>query len=761
MNHKRFTTPTEHEVNALVALFGEQRYEAAEQSAKALTKRYPRNAFGLKALGAVYTETNRSQLAVGAMKKAVVLDPHDPELRSNLGNAYKELRMLDEAEKCYRKALSLNPGYAEVYSNYGVLLKDRGLYKDACDCYRTASKLEPRNPLPLVRLGHVLSRLDQYGEAEAVLRQALDVDPNFTEAIHALALMMSEQQRAEEAAELYERALVVTPDDFELHNNQGNLLKAIGKVSLAEQAYRRALAIDPASPTGYNNLGMVLHAQNRMVEAEATYRIAIALRENFPEAISNLGVTLMETGRFEEAEILYKHALAARPNQVTLLTNLGCLHKEQGKIAESIDAFRRALAVDPSFSMAASNLLFTLNHDNMVSPQEMLLEAKRFGEICTQKASPYREWRPVCEKIRVGFISGDFHAHPVGYWLENVLSELDRESFELYAYATQARVDDVTLRLKAHMDKWTVVQGVADKACAKQIHDDGINVLIDLSGHTGNNRLPVFAYRPAPVQATWLGYFATTGLAEMDYWICDPYVMKDPDRLICTEEPWALPETYCCLTPPSIAPELAPLPAIKNGYVTFGCFNNLAKVNSAVVNAWAQILHQTPGSKLFLKTKQLDDEETCESIKSAFDQHGIEADRLILEGGSPRQELLASYGRVDIALDPFPYPGGTTSAESIWMGVPVISKDGDTFLSRVGKTIITNAGLGDWVGDDLDSYVKKAVAFAGDIPALAVLRGNMRDNVIKAPLYNAKRFASHFSDMLKQMLARKSEGTEQ
>lgn len=755
MSNKRFTTPTEPEVSALVALFSEQQFEAAEAAAKALIKRYPKDSFGFKALGAIYSETNRSKMAIDAMKRAIAIDPHDAELRSNLGNAYKDLRMLDEAEKCYKKALVINPGYGDVYSNYGVLLKDRGLFKEACDCYLTATKLQPQNPLPLVRLGHALSKLDKMGQAESILRQALEIDPNFTEAIHALALILSQQQRTSEASELYERALAVSPGDFELHNNHGNLLKSLGKDLLAEQAYRRALALNRTSAIAHNNLGMVLQAQNRAFEAEAAYRIAIAVQPDFPEAISNLGVTLMETGRFEEAERIYRHALAVSPGQVSLLTNLGCLYKEQGKIDDSIAAFRCALEIDPSFSMAASNLLFTLNHNSIITPAEMLIEAKRFGEACTLKASPYGEWRTGGARIKVGFVSGDFHAHPVGFWLENVLSELDRNSFELYAYSTNSRVDDVTLRIRRLMDKWTSVQGTADKACAQQIHDDGIDILIDLSGHTANNRLPVFAYKPAPIQATWLGYFATTGIAEIDYWICDPHVMKDEDRTFCTEEPWALPDVYCCLTPPSFAPDVLPLPALSAGYITFGCFNNLAKVDSTVVETWSKILIEIPGSRLFLKTKQLDDDATRVSMLSAFEQHGIAPERLIFEGASPRDELLAAYGRVDIALDPFPYPGGTTSAEAIWMGVPVLTKDGNTFLSRVGKTIITNAGLGDWVAKDLNDYVEKAVAFASEVSALAVQRRNMRETVIQAPLYDAKRFARHFGEMLKQMIARK------
>jgi predicted O-linked N-acetylglucosamine transferase (SPINDLY family) len=757
MSNKRLTQPSEQEVNALVHHFTQRRFVAAEDAAKLLVKRYPKDAFGYKALGAIYNETKRSKSAIEAMKKAVSLDPNDAELRSNLGNAYKDLRMLDEAERSYKKALALNPAYAEVYSNYGVLLKDRGMYKEAHDCYLTACQIEPENTRTLTRLGHVMTRLNMLDQAELVLRKALQIDPSYTEAIHALALMMSEQQRMDEASALYESALAGAPGNFELHNNQGNLLKTLGKTKLAEQAYLRALAIDSGSATAHNNLGMIQHAQHRALEAEASYRIAIALQPDFPEAISNLGVTLMETGRLEEAEQVYLHALRARPNQVALLTNLGCLYKDQGRIPESLQAFRRALHNDPTFSIAASNLLFTLNHDNIVSAEEMLAEARNFGDACTRKASPYGDWRVAQGRLRIGFVSGDFSAHPVAYWLENVLTELNRDDFDLYAYSTLSKVDEMTLRLKKHFKKWTVIQGISDKTCANNIHEDGIDILIDLSGHTANNRLPVFAYKPAPIQATWLGYFATTGIEQIDYWICDRNVITESDRAHCTETPWPLPDTFCCLTPPD-APEVNDLPALQNGFVTFGCFNNLSKVGGAVIQSWSRILHSTVGAKLFLKTKQLDDEAIRQSITADFATCGIDPGRLILEGASPRHELLASYGRVDIALDPFPYPGGTTSAEAIWMGVPVITKDGDSFLSRVGKTIVTNAGMGDWVGADLADYERKATQFASDISGLAVLRRNLRENALHSPLYDAKLFARNFGDMLKQMNLKSLQG---
>jgi predicted O-linked N-acetylglucosamine transferase (SPINDLY family) len=322
---------------------------------------------------------------------------------------------------------------------------------------------------------------------------------------------------------------------------------------------------------------------------------------------------------------------------------------------------------------------------------------------------------------------------------------------ELIAYPTQAKEDDLTGRIKPYFSKWHSLVGLSDEEAAKRIHQDGVHVLIDLSGHTAHNRLPVFAYKPAPVQATWLGYFATTGVKEIDYIIGDPYVTPEGEADHFVEKIWALPETYCCFSPPRGAPEVAALPALSNGFVTFGCFNNLAKVNERVIALWARVLQAVPGSKLMLKTKALTDETVKARIRGQFQERGVEADRLILEGPAPRTELLGAYGRVDIALDPFPYPGGTTSAEALWMGVPVLTKRGDRFLSHVGETIAHNSGQSEWIAQNEAEYVQKAVQFTQDLPSLAARRAQMREKLLQSPLYDAKRFARHLEQALRGM----------
>jgi predicted O-linked N-acetylglucosamine transferase (SPINDLY family) len=286
---------------------------------------------------------------------------------------------------------------------------------------------------------------------------------------------------------------------------------------------------------------------------------------------------------------------------------------------------------------------------------------------------------------------------------------------------------------------------------ANRIRADGIDILIDLSGHTAYNRLPVFAWKPAPVQVSWLGYFATTGVAAIDYFVADPWTLPESEEINFTEKVWRLPETRLCFTPPDAAVAVSTLPALVNGYVTFGCFNNLSKMNDKVVAVWARVMEAVPGSRLFLKARQLTEASVRQSIAERFAAHGIDEGRLILEDYVPRENYLAAYQRVDLALDPFPYTGGTTTAEALWMAVPVLTLAGERFISRQGVGLLMNAGLSDWVASDPDDYVARALAHASDLPRLSALRGNLRAQVLASPVYDAARFAKHFETALRGM----------
>jgi predicted O-linked N-acetylglucosamine transferase (SPINDLY family) len=346
-------------------------------------------------------------------------------------------------------------------------------------------------------------------------------------------------------------------------------------------------------------------------------------------------------------------------------------------------------------------------------------------------------------------VSGDLRVHSVGHFLEGLLSHIDAARIELIAYPTQPKEDELTARIRPLFSGWKPLYGKCDEDAARLIHADGVHVLIDISGHTALNRLPVFAWKPSPVQVTWLGLPCTTGMREMDYILGDIQAIPPEHEHHFSETVWRLPDSYVCFSAPAFPVEVASLPALSSGNVTFGSFNNLTKMNDAVVELWARILLSVPNSRLYLKTSQLDDEDIREQTRRRFATWGIAPERLLLAGklGSIADHL-SEYNKIDVALDTFPYPGVTTSVEALWMGVPVLSLHGDRFLSLTAKSIAHHAGLPDWVAVDKDEYVSKAVTFTSDLGRLAALRAGLREQVLASPLFDAPRFAHNLEEAL-------------
>lgn len=634
-----------------------------------------------------------------------------------LGTALKYLGHGKEAITALQQAARLSPKEAEVHSNLGVALHDAGRLQEAEGSYRRALKLQPTHADAHCNLGTLLQDQGRLAEAETSHRRALKLQPALPEA----------------------------------HYNLGNTLRASGRLAEAAECYRSALQLRPAYVAASLNLGVVQHEQGRLAEAEAQLRHTLEIAPQQVEAHSNLGNTLKEQGRLSEAEASYRHALALDPSRAETHNNLGILLQDMGDLGTAESCYRQALQLKPDYFKAHSNLLFMLNYNPEVPQQAAFEEAQRFGAAVQDHARMrFDKWRCALQpkRLRIGFVSGDFRNHPVGYFLENLLRHLDRKAFELFAYPADAWVDETTLRLKSHFVAWKPLVGLDDEAAARRIHGDGVHLLIDLSGHSRYNRLPMFAYKPAPVQVAWLGYFATTGVREIDYLIADPVTLPESQERYFTEKIVRLPETRLCFTRPDVEVEVSPLPVLKNGYVTFGCFNNLAKMNDEVVALWSRVLQAVAGSKLFLKSKQLGDAAVRKHTVERFASHGIGAERLLLEGAESRAKYFAAYHRVDIALDPFPYPGGTTTVESLWMGVPVLNLAGETFLFRQGAGFLMNAGLAEWVAASQDEYASKAAAFAGDLQALSELRGRLRQQVEVSPLMDGMRFAQCFAEML-------------
>ncbi|HSY29957.1 MAG TPA: tetratricopeptide repeat protein, partial [Burkholderiaceae bacterium] len=547
------------------------------------------------------------------------------------------------------------------------------------------------------------------------------------------------------------------PDFAEGHGILGDILQGMGKPVEAVASYRRALQIKPDFVEAHCNLAFALHDLRKLEEAASSYRQALKIAPDNAEAHCHLGNVLKDLKQFDDAIISARRALKIKPDFAEGHSNLGEVLLAQGRPDEAAACYRRALEIDPDFGAARSAFLFMLNFLPNQSAADLLAEAQRYGALVARQARPYSDWRGTRDanrRLRVGFVSGDFRHHPVGFFLESALkalADIVTGEWELIAYSNHLSNDVVTDRIKSFFHIWRNVVGLPDETLARRIHDDAIDILIDLSGHTANNRLPVFAWKPAPVQVSWLGYFATTGVAAIDYFVADPWTAPAFEELHFVEKIWKLPETRFIFTPPLENVDVSMLPSLENGYITFGCFNNLSKITDDVVGVWARVLNAIPGSRLFLKAGQLDDMAVRQVMLARFSAHGIDEARIQLEGFTSRSSYLSTYNSVDISLDPFPYSGGATSAESLWMGVPVLTLSGERFISRQGVSLLMNVGLPEWVATDSDDYVARAVSHASDLQRLAALRRQLRQQVRQSPLFEAPRFAMNFKAAIRNM----------
>jgi predicted O-linked N-acetylglucosamine transferase (SPINDLY family) len=705
----------------LVALFNAGRHAELENRAGQLLEQHPGSGFAWKVLGAVLLIQKKDALVT--LQKAAGLLPDDAETQNNLGVAFFSAGRLNEAVASYRRALAIRPDYAEAHNN----------------------------------LGSVQRSLGQLDAAVASLRRALEIKPGFADALANLGNALKDQGQPDEAVKSLRRALELKPNSAKAHGGLGSALKLTGQVDAAIECYRRALELDPDFVEAHHNLGIALYELGQPAAAAASFSRALELRPDYANAHANLGNALGDLGRFDEAISTFRRALEIRPDHAEAHNNLGNILKDLGQLDAAVASYRRALELKPENFEIHSNLLFALSFQADQTVESRLAAARRYGNQVAQHARPYVEWNTVPDParcLRVGWVSGDLRTHPVGHFVVGVLSTLASVAagrLEFFGYPTHPRSDELTDRIRACCTGWHSALGLSDERLARRIHDDGIDILIDLTGHTAGNRLPMFAWKPAPVQATWLGYLGTTGVAAIDYLIADALTLPQSDSVNYSESICYLPESYVCFTPPAGDMPVSPLPASFNEQVTFGSFNNLTKMNDAVVELWARVLGAVPNSRLLLKAKQLREESVRQSVADRFARHGVAAGRLILKPQAPRSQYLAPYAEVDIALDPFPYPGITTTVESLWMGVPVLTLAGTHFQSRQGVGLLTNAGLADWIAADADDFVARALRHAADRQSLAALRMGLRQTLLASPIFDAARFGAHFETALRGM----------
>lgn len=598
---------------------------------------------------------------------------------------------------------------------------------------------------------HAASRLD---EAERIYHTILEAAPEDPRAYQLLGAIAHQRGNNESAVELYEKAIILKPDYADAHYNLGIALREQGKLEEAVASFRQTVTIKPELAQAHSNLGIALQELGAIDEAISSFQMAIAINSEFSEAHSNLGIALQKIEDLDGALASFDAALKINPENAMAHNNLGKALLEQGRLDEAIAHYRKALSIKPDYANAYSNLLLSLNYQPDSTPSEKLETARRFGALMPKHDAnaAHPNGRDPNRRLRIGFVSGDFRNHSVAHFLLDVLTQIDTHGFELYAYSTHHKEDQITQQLKGCFATWRRAFGIGPQQLADLIQSDTIDILVDLSGHTANNRLPAFARKPAPVQVTWMGYSGTTGLSEMDYILCDEWVIPAEEENAYAENPWRLPDGYLCYSASGLDVRIDAPPFEENACITFGSFNNLSKMSDATVKCWANLLLALHGSQLMLKSKQLGQEAVRENVMKRFEAHGVRSDQLILEGRTPDQsEHLARYNKVDIALDPFPYCGTTTTAEALCMGVPVITLRGKGFVSHVGESILNNIGHTEWIADTPEDYVSKAVYLAARYAELRDLRQSLRDSVKASPLCDASRFARNLETAFRGM----------
>ena len=594
--------------------------------------------------------------------------------------------------------------------------------------------------------------------AERLYCEVLATAPGSAGALHGLAVVFHARGEFGSAADFAGRLAETLPVDPESHYLHGYMARVAGRPAVAVAAYRRALELKPDFVECYNNLGNALRDLKNLEEAEAAFRQAIRLKADHWNALNNLGNVLLAQGRLSEAESAYRDALNLVPDNPQVAANVANARMGRAAAAEAVELLREVVAAHPDDAEVGSNLLMGLNYVEGIERADLFSAHQAWGrrhrrlENDGPDPSWYSRDRDPERRLRVGYVSADFRAQSVAYFIEPVLAAHDRGVVSVHVFSLVNVPDTTTARLKGLADVWREVGGLSAAALADRIRADEIDILIDLSGHTAGNCLLAFARRAAPVQVTYLGYPNTTGLAAMGYRLSDRWADPEGAEQYCTERLVRLPKGFHCYRPPDDAPEVAELPASSRGCITFGSFNNLAKMTPGTIAAWSSILKAVAGARLYLKSKYFGDGSTRDRITRLFAAHGVEAERLVLAGYEIAvSSHLAHYNEIDIALDTFPYNGTTTTCEALWMGVPVITLSAGGHPGRVGESLLRNLDLGDLVATDVDAYVDLAVALAADRELLATLRSGLRERMQAAPLLDARGFAAALEDAYRGM----------
>lgn len=732
----------------------------------------------------VCTQCNQHDEAIRHYRQAIRLNPQCLPAYANLAHVLQQHGQSKEAERLLHAALSVNLQAGLVLFELGGLLLETGRPLEAIQYYREAVALEPDNAVLAVNLGQALQRVGNLEEAASQFERATRLDATYREAWVLLAntcLLLDRLQMAEQA---YQAAYALHPQDWEVLNHLAQLYKRMQRVedyrdcvqrilqldtppveqlnqfaaslinqnllAEAERYCQQAVALTSDNPYVFCNMAVIMHHRQDYAQAVSWYEKALALKPDSAPMLSNYSVSLRMLGALPAAHEALRKALQLAPDYVDAHINLGNLYLDEGRIAEAVATFQQVLALDAGNDKAYRNLLFADSYANVLTDTQHRAYAQSFGQQLMARARPFQSWtlHPQDSRLRIGLVSADLRSHPVGYFLLQWLQHNHAGQTEIYAYSTDGKEDAFTQTLKPYCSQWRSLAGLSDERAARLIHEDGIHILLDLSGFTADSRIAIFAWKPAPVQASWLGYWDTTGVPAMDYVITDPVSAPGGQAAAFTEQLAYLPHTRLCFSAPDISIEVNALPALEHGYLTIGCFQNYSKVSATVLQLWAQVFAALPTARLRWQCKAFSDAQMQAQALDRLAAAGIARERCELVGKTSREDYLRAHHAVDLILDTAPFTGGTTTCEALWMGVPTLTLAGQSMIARQGGSMLHCAGLADWVVETEAAYVQQALAFAADLPALAALRSRLRQQLMVSPLMDGPLFAQEMTALL-------------
>jgi predicted O-linked N-acetylglucosamine transferase (SPINDLY family) len=711
--------------------------------------------------GVKLQQAGKNAEAAVLYRQVLAKDRNHPDALHLLGLIEFQLGKREAGIEMVRRSINLRP-MADACDNLGLLLATAGQAERAIEMHRRAIELNPRHVKALHNLANLLHHANRLEEAVSAYQATLALQPNWAEALQNLGTTLQKMKRSAEAEVHLRRAIVLKPEMPDAHNNLGTIYSSRNQVDEAIAEFELCLKYNRDFAPALSNLGAALRLRRRHPEAIAALKRAVELQPNMAEGHNNLGITLKEVFRLEEAIEAFKKALAIRPDLMDAWNNLGNAYKDGGKVPEAAAAYSRSLSIrnsdprafiDATYPGVHSNLVYTLEFHPDYDDESLLREQRRFNELYAlplkSKIRPFEHDRNPDRRLRIGYVSPYFYKQAESFFVLPLLEHHDHQNFEIHCYSSVIRPDPTTDQTRQCADGWHDVRTLNDEELAQKLRADRIDVLVDLAMHMAHNRLLTFARKPSPVQVCWLAYPGGTGLDTMDYRLTDRF-LNPPDQPMpaYTEESIYLPDIWCCYAP---LEEIEVQVIRKEGPITFGSINNPCKLNEALLELWSKVLHAVPGARLLL---QAISEEHRDELRRSFQKLEIQADRLIFTQRAKRTEYLHLYDQIDIALDPLPYNGITTTCDALWMGVPVVTLVGKTAAGRAGHGLLSQVGLEELVARDEESFVKLAAGLAGDAARLAELRRTLRERMRTSPLTDGKRFARNMETAYRQMWRR-------